>query len=240
MVIPIWKKGISMGMARGTLLVLSCLSWAAAAVAGSSAQDVTFISIKVVRGKDTPAYIKNELAQDPAFAEWPFLEVRFSTETNLFEIKDGWRLVIPRATFCADWTEYVTDRGLIKPPPLVPPHMVLPMIDADVDTASFLTVDEYKRAIAEWTKGEKPLVYKIYLTARAEQIWSSYAIYRAYDLIDHPADVCVGIIGWVSPEDAAQRSNVMTIPKASIAAAVELERRMPPPPLSKGSAGSQK
>jgi hypothetical protein len=228
-----------MRRARGTLFLLSSLFWFGSAVAATAPQDITFVSVKVVRGKNTPAYIKIDGQYYPGFDEWPFLEVRFSTNTNLFEVRDDFGH--SPASFCKDWTEFrAASAKLIKPPPMVPPEMeAVPVIDADVDTASFLTMAEYKAAIAEWAKRKKPLVYKIYLIAKAEERWSSYEIDRAYDLMTQPADVCVGVMGWNS-DDPTQRGNVMTIPKASIAAAVATERRDPSPALWKGTAGSQK
>ncbi len=194
------------------------------------------MSVKVVRGKDLSFYIGMQKGDRGyhLFEEWPFLEIRFSSNTNLSKIEDAW-LIYPRSTFCRDWAEFNSPTKFDKPPGPKPESVAAVRVArADVAHAKYSTKAEYEEAVSAWEM-KKPFVYELFLVARDDT-----SSYPAFDLLSQPDDICVGIMGWAESKDTSHRSNVMIIPKESIAAAAETERHTPPPPLWKGTAGSQK
>lgn len=181
--------------------------------------DLHFVKAQTVNWVDMSEKIKKSIKLTDKSPAAQFIQVTFSSNHDLLDFARSNDITSYMAFYCRDWAAYEKGEEAQKNSKTGYSGPVVPMMNGSMFMYDGnIPLDKYELK-EEKTSG----IYQLYLDVRRTENKNS-ASPSAYDLQKNPDDVCFQMGGGVMWVGGGTPSNIVTIPKEAIAAALNASK----------------
>lgn len=197
----------------------------------SAPNDLKLESLRVIDLKDAPEIVRRDIER---FNNHPrkVLQISFSSSQDLIAFARNNDNVGYDVLFCREWEKREKYNAKVQESgSTVNAGPPVNLMNASTDiylggipvNSNAETIERYN-ALSEKQKTARPLVYQAYADFKQEpytgRLASGVIQPAPYDLQQHPEDICLQVGGWRMAIGEGTPSNIVTIPKEAIAAAL--------------------